>query len=97
MKMLRSCALALGMALAVGLSAACSVMSAVLDPLARYLVAGVERLASGVEKLHRQLAHNRNESAEPFLGMSSGLSREGHGYRQASAMKQLFGLAPAGI
>lgn len=97
MKMLRSCAMALGLALASALSGACSVMSAVVKPLVRYLAVGVERLASGVDKLHRELAQKFSESAEPAMGVSSGLSREGHGYRQASAMKQLFGLAPAGI
>lgn len=81
MKIFRSIALCLGMAVV----AACDVMSRVVEPLIRYVTAGCEAMACGVDKLKRELVHNANRDIGCEERVSSGFRRESHGFRQSTA------------
>lgn len=85
MKILRSCAMALGMALAMAGGAMLGIASIVLQPTLRYIASACEQFASGIDKLDRELAHKFAEDVQMVAGVSSGLQRESNGYRQSTA------------
>lgn len=77
--------------LAVSVGAVLGLASAVLQPTLRYIAHGCEALASGIDKLDRELAHKLNEQAIGCDEVSSDLKRESNGYRQSSASDELKG------
>lgn len=81
MRMFRS--IALSLAMAVG--ALLGVVSCVVQPALRYLSAACDALANGLDKLDRELAHKFAEDVQFAAGVNSGLQRESHGFRQSSA------------
>lgn len=59
--------------------------SLVVQPTLRYLAAGCDSLANGIDKLDRELAHKFAEDVQHASGVASGLQRESNGFRQSSA------------
>lgn len=72
-------------AMAVMAGMALGLASMVVVPALRYLAAGCDALANGIDKLDRELAYKLNEQAIGAEEVSADLKRESNGYRQSSA------------